>query len=207
MSDKPKYLDKVYDSGSDPESQTSLYDAWAKGYDSELADGGYATPGRIAAALSSLLSDKSAPVLDFGCGSGLSGAALKEAGFTTVDGCDLSEGMLDEARDKGIYRDLWKMTAGELDVQPGDYAAIVACGVISVGAAPPETLDLVVEKTGPGGLLVLSLNDHSMTDDSYIGRIERLKEGKGWIEKMRSHGDHLPTLGVSSTVIALERPS
>ena len=80
-----KFLDKVYDARTADETR-ELYDAWSASYEAEVAENGYATPGRCAEALAKHLTDKDAPILDFGCGTGLSGLALKLAGFTTIDG-------------------------------------------------------------------------------------------------------------------------
>lgn len=199
-----KYLDKVYTISNAPDAQCSLYNEWAETYDAELGEGGYATPARLAAALGAAEANRDAPVLDFGCGTGLSGAALAAAGFTTIDGCDLSEGMLQEARAKGVYRDLWTLTPGVLDVAPGTYAAITACGVISTGAAPAATLDLVAQKVGPGGRLVFSYNDHAMESPDYVGRLDALLKG-GFVEISRETGTHIAGLGSTSTVFVLER--
>jgi predicted TPR repeat methyltransferase len=47
--------------------------------------------------------------IDLGCGSGVLGLALREAGLRPpLDGLDLSPGMLDLARATGCYRDLWQ---------------------------------------------------------------------------------------------------
>ncbi|MEL7154480.1 MAG: hypothetical protein AAFN51_11950, partial [Pseudomonadota bacterium] len=65
------FLDKVYDARDASETR-ALYDDWAASYDAEVAENGYATPGRCAEALKQHLSDPSASILDFGCGTGLS---------------------------------------------------------------------------------------------------------------------------------------
>ena len=50
-----------------------LYADWAATYDAELRDNGYASPARTAAAMGAHVADKSGPLLDIGCGTGLSG--------------------------------------------------------------------------------------------------------------------------------------
>jgi len=99
------FLDKVYDA-RDASSTRTLYDAWSDSYEAEVGSQGYALPPRCAAALAKFTDDLSAPILDFGCGTGLSGLAFKDAGFTTIDGHDLSADMLEEANNKGVYRKL-----------------------------------------------------------------------------------------------------
>ncbi|MEO0683020.1 MAG: methyltransferase domain-containing protein, partial [Pseudomonadota bacterium] len=100
-----KFLEKAY-TARDAASTRVLYDDWAASYEAEVGEQGYATPGRCADALKHCADDMSAPVLDFGCGTGLSGLALKLAGFETIDGVDLSAEMLEGARSKNVYRHL-----------------------------------------------------------------------------------------------------
>ncbi|MEM0923692.1 MAG: methyltransferase domain-containing protein [Pseudomonadota bacterium] len=84
-----------------------FYTDWAEEYEDELSDNGYVTPERCAKALAKFATDKSQPIMDLACGTGLSALALRDQGFTTIDGFDLSEGMLEKARAKtGLYRDL-----------------------------------------------------------------------------------------------------
>jgi hypothetical protein len=60
-----------------------------------------------------------------------------------------------------------------LPVQPGDYRAITAIGVISVGGAPASVYDDLLAILAPGDLLAFSLNDQSMAMDEYGGRLQR----------------------------------
>jgi len=85
------------------EDTIQVYTDWADSYDADLAKRGYHTPARIAAALRTQMVDDG-PVLDFGCGTGLSGQALITAGFDPIDGTDITAEMAEKARDKGIYR-------------------------------------------------------------------------------------------------------
>lgn len=201
------FLDKVYRvSGND--GMRDLYNAWAGKYDQDLLETGYATPARVAAALSAELPEKDAPILDFGCGTGLSGAALAEAGFTRIDGTDLSGEMLAMARQKKIYNKLWETDpAVPLPVRPGDYRAVTAIGVISVGGAPASVYDDLLAILAPGDLLAFSLNDQSMAMDEYGGRLQRsVSDGEVAI-RSEAYGPHLQAHGENSgsTVYVLER--
>jgi len=82
------------------------YDAWADVYDHDLLDGeGYGTV--IARVVDAMLHHvpAEARVLDLGCGSGLVGKALREQGYTRLEGLDLSPGML-ERRNRPAPTDL-----------------------------------------------------------------------------------------------------
>ena len=111
-----------------------IYRNWADNYDADVADWGYATPTRLAVALRTSGASLQNPVLDFGCGTGLSGMALKSVGFDIVDGTDVSPEMLEKAQARGVYRQVWKGVPGSLGhIGRGDYTVIVACGVVSMG--------------------------------------------------------------------------
>jgi predicted TPR repeat methyltransferase len=95
----------VYDLATQADTD-AYYTRWAASYDDELTRQGYQTPRRCADALRRLVASD-ASVLDIGCGTGLSGAALAAAGFTNLAGTDVNAEMLDVARVAGIYRDTW----------------------------------------------------------------------------------------------------
>lgn len=204
MADKD-YLKNVYGLKSVADTQ-NLYDDWSQSYDADMVENQYATPGRIAATLADLVADKSTPILDFGCGTGISGAALKGAGFQVIDGCDLSQDMLDQAAAGQTYRKTWQTDPNRpFGVEPGTYGAIAAAGVISIGAAPPETLDLLVRALAPGGFLVFSFNDHTLEDPRFETRVDECIATGDCALLSRQDGEHLPGIGLRSTVFVLRR--
>ena len=69
-------------------------------YDNELTENQYVTPLRCAQILSNYTKNKNIKILDIGCGTGLLGFELKEIGFKSIDGLDLSEEMLKIAEQK-----------------------------------------------------------------------------------------------------------
>ena len=69
------------------------YDRIASVYDAELDRMGYRVPAELAAIVR-LLVPADARILDAGAGTGLTGIALAEAGYTQLDGFDMSPAML-----------------------------------------------------------------------------------------------------------------
>ena len=201
-----KFLTSAYALRSADEARRH-YDDWAASYDAELAENRYATPARCADALARFAPDLSAPVLDIGCGTGLSGIALREAGFTTIDGTDLSPSMLEKAKVlQGVYRDLFPGDLNDpLPVSPGAYTHAAAVGVINPGHAPPETIDSVLALLPPGGCFVFSLNDHALADPAFPARIEAITTAGQADCPFREHGPHLPGIGLEATVFVLRK--
>ncbi len=146
----------------DTEDTRAMYDRWAEVYDRDLQDGEYQQPARCAAALEAQLSDKSATILDVGCGTGLSGMALKNCGYSNIDGCDLSQGMLDKSELLGIYGRLFTcdLNLPPLDVDTESYNAVTAVGVFSFGHIMPDAVDELLRVVKPGGIIIIGLNDH-----------------------------------------------
>lgn len=199
------YLDKVYDARDADETRT-LYDGWSASYDAEVRKNGYVTPNRCAEALAKFTKDQTEPVLDFGCGTGLSGLALKLAGFATIDGVDLSTEMLAQAKAKRLYRDLQVIDPdAPLPGALSDYAAIAAIGVIGAGAAPISIFDDLMRGMKKGALLVLSLNEHALRDRTNEARICEWTDCSAARLLFRESGPHLPGIGLKSNVYVLEK--
>ena len=198
------YLDKIY--SADSADLRPFYAQWAQSYDQEVGENGYVTPLRIAEALARHVKDLSIPILDYGCGTGVSGQAFQEVGFLTIDGVDISAEMLKVAAQKKIYRRL-EVFAPESgpNVKLGAYQIIAAVGVIGAGAAPLAVLDQIMALLAPKGLLVFSFNDHTLEDPAYDGRVENyVKQGQAALH-LKDYGDHLPKQKINSNIYILEK--
>lgn len=206
MSNENKsFLDNAYGVGEATETH-ELYRDWAGSYDDELRENGYASPARCAQALKEAAGGTDGTVMDVGCGTGLSGEALRAAGFTVIDGNDFSEEMLEIARGKGVYRELFKTDLNDpLPFEPGDYDHIAAVGVFSPGHAPPAFLHEAMAKLGPGGCMAFTLNEHALADPGYEGAIRDLVDAGGAELLFKEHGDHLPGIGLKATVCVLRK--
>ncbi len=203
MSDT-RYLDQAYKVNS-PETARSFYDDWAGTYDAEITENGYATPGRIAGALAGFTSDKTVPVLDFACGTGISGLKLSQAGFSVIDGVDISAEMLEGARGKAIYRALHQSQPGvPLPFAKGNYGIVAAVGAIGHGAAPLSIIDELLALLDPGGIFAVSFNDKTLMDPAYHARMKaEVSAGRARL-LLQEHGDHLPGIGMGATIYVLE---
>ncbi len=53
-----------------------------------------------------LIPNKNAKIIDIGAGTGFVGEYLLKHGFTNVDALEPAKGMLDQAKEKGVYQNL-----------------------------------------------------------------------------------------------------
>ncbi len=196
------FLDKAY-TVRDADGTRALYDDWSASYEAEVGTNGYATPARCAEALAEFAPDMSAPILDFGCGTGLAGMAFKLAGFEAIDGVDLSAEMLAQANAKGIYRNLTQIdTDTELS---GEHTLISAVGAIGIGAAPVSTLDTLLDALPSGGMLVFSFSDPTLADSMSTACLNEWLDCGAARLLFSEHGDHLPGKDMASTVYVVEK--
>ena len=199
-----EYLRNVYDLATQADTD-AYYTQWAASYDDELTRQGYQTPRRCAEALRRFGSPDAA-VLDIGCGTGLSGAALAAAGFTDLAGTDVNTEMLNVARAAGIYRHTWVTDIDDpFPFALGTYDAISAVGVIGIGAAPASLLRLSLEALATGGRMVFSYNDHALEVPEFTDALTDVISSGLAKQEFAEHSAHIAGLGSMSTVYVLRR--
>ena len=181
-----------------------MYREWAAHYDEDLIGSGYLSPARCATAMRSVLAPED-PILDFGCGTGLSGTALSNAGFTTFDGCDVTAEMLEIAKQKSIYRRLWLAQPETIDLGSAAYRGVIAAGVISRGAAPADTLAALLHAMPTDCYLAFSYNDPTIADPAYQKALKIVQDQNLAMLISSEYGPHIPSKDMGSDVILLQR--
>ena len=170
-----------------------FYASWAEHYDTDLIDAyGYMAPTDAVAAMMTLGLAPDARILDAGCGTGQAGALLAAAGFTHIDGADLSPEMRDVAVRLGVYKNLYHldMTA-DYAPQLADYGgpydapydAVVCVGVFGYGPPHVDDLPRIMDAASPGAPVLVTVN------------------GKGW-EKMGWDDSLMPVLDAAGVTLA-----
>lgn len=171
------HLPEAYDIHS-PEDAKRLYGDWAKSYDAELeARNAYSGPREAAAVLARHVTDKTARIIDIGCGTGLVGRYLAGHGLTTVDGLDLVPEMLTEAGKKGVYGRL--IEADLLQGAPladDAYDAAISVGTFTHNHVGPSGLDEVLRLVKPRGLVVVMINVEAFEADGYAAKFAALEQ-------------------------------
>jgi predicted TPR repeat methyltransferase len=202
---KKQFLDSAYEL-SDAEQTKTLYSEWADSYDEEITINGYVSPARTAEALIACHAQTDQPLLDIGCGSGVSGESLQQVGFGHLVGCDFSAPMLALAESKTIYRQLYLSDLNDpFHFVEMPYYTITAIGVMAPGHAGPELITTALELLQVGGLFGFSMNDHTLENPAYLEEIDRLGKGRKVRIRWSEYGDHLPGIDLRSIIMVVER--
>ncbi len=190
------------------EEVRDAYNLWAASYDENLIkDLDYVMPSRAADTLAGAVADRAVTILDVGCGTGLSGAALTRVGFTTIDGCDISTEMLKRAGELNIYGNLMEanLVAPPIAVESGAYDAATAVGVFSHGHLDVDATEEVIRVVKPGGTVVMTTNDHFEDDGKMQRKLNQLEQ-RGLIKMLSAeHGEHLKAKNIGGWVFLMEK--
>ena len=153
-----------------------VYDGWADRYDRELLeDWGYTSPQKAVQLLLDAVGSLELTVLDAGCGTGLVGVLLKEAGMSSLTGIDYSPGMLAEAEKKGVYDALHKMDMNLPLTLPSDsFDAVTCIGTFTSTHVKPEAVKELARVTRSGGVLVFTVRDDYWQSTNFIDLVTEL---------------------------------
>lgn len=161
------------------------YDDWANDYDDTLARWQYEAPERAAALLRTAL-DPDSIILDAGCGTGLTGKALASAGFTTVDGLDVSRRSLEQAATLGVYRslDYVDMQKTPLPFEEDSYDGLMCVGVLTYLPDSASILSEFCRIVRPGGTMVLTQRNDILKERAFPSVLKDL-ERRGVMREAR----------------------
>lgn len=179
----------------------TLFDQNAAQFDDMLVEQlGYAVPMLVRERLEALgLTGPFPRLLDLGCGTGLTGVSLNDW-CPHITGVDLSEGMLDEAYERGVYDDLYVAEAVEFleNAEDAPWDLIAATDVLPYIGSLERFLEGSRTRVVAGGLLVVSCEtEPEMSGDFKVGAKHRFAHGRGYLERLiRENGfevlDFLP---------------
>jgi predicted TPR repeat methyltransferase len=175
-----KALDEVYAAKSEAEL-VAAYESWATDYDRQTAAAGYCLPFIITGFVARYVPRGHGPILDAGCGTGLSGPYLNALGYSEIEGLDFSEEMLAVARQRDAYALLIRATlGGPLPWTTGHFAAFFSTGVFTEGHAPAASFDELVRITRPGGHAIFTVRDLVLESGGFRRKFTELEEAKRW---------------------------
>ncbi len=178
--DERSALEQVY-AASSAEELAAAYAEWASEYDQDTARRGYCLPFLITAWVARYLPKGKGPLLDAGCGTGLSGPYLRALGYDAVEGFDFSDEMLAIARKRNAYAELKQASLGETLPWPdGYFAAFLSTGVFTEGHAPASSLEELARITKTGGHAIFTVRDTVLEQGGFRDVFEWLEKAERW---------------------------
>ncbi|MEL6483156.1 MAG: methyltransferase domain-containing protein, partial [Pseudomonadota bacterium] len=141
-----------------PAYVATLFDQHAESFEATLVLSlGYSIPEQTAETLARLGLGPFARGLDLGCGTGLAGEALEDV-VETMDGVDLSEGMLEIASEKEVYETLYAGDAVAFleGAAAAGYDLVVATDVLPYLGAVDALFDGFARVVAPHGVVTFS---------------------------------------------------
>lgn len=150
-----------------------IFDIFAADFDKVLADLDYQTPQIISRFLQEIYgldSQKKLRILDAGCGTGLCGKFLKPyARFLKLEGVDLSQGMLREAKKKKLYNKLFcKDIIALLNEKKSSYDLIVSADVLTYFGNLDSLFSSLKKALKKNGRFIFSITANDEDDRDYI---------------------------------------
>ena len=165
------------------------FDQLAPNYDAVQQAAGYPDPDQIADVVDQLQADiggkKSyVEIIDFGCGTGLVGQALRNAGYECLTGIDCSNGMLYEAQQKKVYTDLQFLNLGSdnyIESFPNQLkgkfdfvTAVTTSGLIENGVPDENIFEQMLFSLKKHGYLVFTAQHSFLGEFWYAKKLEEL---------------------------------
>src|SRR6185312_7112353 len=178
--EKRHALDRVY-SAQTPAELHDAYSAWANEYDRETAELGYGLPFLIGAWVARYVPRGNGPILDAGCGTGLSGPYLKALGYDRIEGVDISAEMLRLAQARNVYHALRQADlSGQLPWADGHFSAFLSTGVFTEGHAPASSLAELVRITQRHGHAIFTVRDTVLEAGGFRDVFAQMEAARRW---------------------------
>lgn len=149
---------------------STLFDQHADVFDNVLVEQlGYCVPLLVRQRLQALELGPFNRVLDLGCGTGLTGGALRDMA-EDITGIDLSENMVEIAHEKDLYETLYVAEAVDFldDNEDEPFDLIVATDVLPYMGALEALFFGAVDNLVPGGLFIFS--SETLPTETFAGR-------------------------------------
>lgn len=158
-----------------------FYDENARNYDDALINEiNYVAPRLSAAILDQSVGEDfnkhKAGIIDFGCGTGMAAEELQKLGFKNIDGVDYSEGMLEVAREKKCYQNLWQVDLNNpLDFETDEYDAGLCVGAFAHDHITLDAVDEMVRVVKPGSILIITMNERAMANLNFPDKLAAMQ--------------------------------
>lgn len=199
-------LERAYDLQGDAQSR-ALYRDWADTYDETMLQGlGYRSPATVAGLLGVHLAERSAPVLDIGCGTGLVGRALAPLGCSVIDGLDRSPEMMAVAARYGGYRHFVAADLNRpLPLADASYAGAACAGTFTHGHVDATCLDELFRVLRPGAPFAFTVKLEVWEPLGFRDTLARLERAGRITQAAFTHDRHYDTSAQPDGVFCVYR--
>ena len=162
---------------------TEYYNDWAKTYEDSVKSWNYVAP-EYATRLLLKYGEIDGCICDAGCGSGLTGEALKEGGFNSIIGFDLAPDFAKVAQEKKVYEEVHVLNMHEKPFRYSDneFAGLICIGVLTYVEGVPDALREFARITKPGGMVIFSHRTDMVDDPKFQEDLKRIETDNIWKE-------------------------
>ena len=157
------------------EEHRNFYNVWAPTYDEGFAHhNDYIYPNEVAKVFKSCITDDVRSIADIGCGTGLIGLSFRNTSLS-LDGFDISEGMLEVAKRKSVYDRLITLDLEKLQDYPNiRYDGLLSSGTFTLGHLGPKVLLKTLLLARTKAQCVIGVNSRHFVSEGFIELIKYL---------------------------------
>lgn len=211
-------MNSIHQKSLNPDfNKKKIYNEWAQTYDSYVKGLNYNGPKELIKNLIHLVytypvNNNSLykrellriKILDFGCGTGLVGEELRKTNLiSSLHGIDISDNMIEKARSKKCYNQIFKinlMTENLVPIKKYDY--IISSGVFLEGHVPFSIIPRLLTYLKSDGLILITVRE-SFKNKNIIDFNKYIIDNKSIIVKSIRNIDYLDK--VSCKLIVLRK--
>ena len=163
------------------EDLKDVYKEWSSAYDHDNEN----LLGTVSQPLSvhifqEYMKDKSVRIIDVGCGTGLVGVELKNSGFTNFDGIDISQEMVNIAKQRGYSKLFIGSLNSSLPFENNEYGAALCVGVFTHDHVGSDRLDELARIVKPSGIICFTINEGVYESYGFNSKIKKLESEHVW---------------------------
>ncbi|KAI5363155.1 Putative methyltransferase type 11, S-adenosyl-L-methionine-dependent methyltransferase [Septoria linicola] len=204
-----RFLEAAYKLKTGTEAECkALYEEWAETYDNDVLEGqAYVGPMMTAAAVKAANGRVEGECLDAGTGTGLCAVALHQAGARTIDGIDISEGMLKVAERTKVFRNLKPVDMSKpIDIADNKYDVVTCVGTFTLGhVGPTPGISELVRVLKKGGVMAATIIDDIWVPQGFKAEVERLRDA-GKVEIVSTElADYRKAYNVRARLVVLRK--
>jgi predicted TPR repeat methyltransferase len=186
------------------EAVSGLFDKYADYFDEHLQGTlQYRAPELLAEAIKDLQLDRPVDILDMGCGTGICGPLLKPFAASLI-GIDLSAGMVEKARERGVYDRLHVGDLVEfLQQSPASFDLLNAADVLLYLGDLQPTFEAAVACLRPGGYFAFTVEATSGNRFELQTKTRRYRHSQEYVQKLADMFGFDP-LRIDTVILRLE---